>query len=88
MTTENLQLIWEKIYFSKGDKTSGTIVSHLDGEEIAEYEIIDDALKIDVYKKYSQVEDFDNIIIDESISNILDEIGLNNETKIKINFLK
>lgn len=81
-------MIWEKIYFSKGEKTSGTIGSHLDGEEIAEYEIIDNVLNIDVYKKYYQVEDFDNIIIDESISNILDEIGLNNETKIKINFLK
>lgn len=88
MTAEKLKEIWEQIYFSEGDKTSGTIESHKNGTSIAEYEIKNKVLVISVYKEYYQNDDFDNIIIDESIYNILEEIGLNNDTKLNIVFLK
>lgn len=87
MTTENLKQIWEQIYFSEGDKTSGTIVSNQNGAEIAEYEIKNDTLEISIFKEYYQNEDFDNIIITESVNNILKEIDLNNETEVKFIFL-
>lgn len=84
----NLNDIWNQIEFDKGTEKDGVILCSFTYDVIADYEIEDGILIVEVYSKFHHMDDDFEDIIDESISENLESIGLNEDSEFKVIYLK
>ncbi|CAA7386960.1 hypothetical protein [Chryseobacterium fistulae] len=89
--SENLREIWENAYFSEGDKTFGVISSYYDNHDyLADYSIDNGSLIVDIGKDYfdDEEEEIGLVEIEYIIRDSFEDLGLNEDSEIKFNFLK
>lgn len=84
----NLREIWESAYLAPGDETTGGIES--ENHWIGEYEIKDNVLILDIGKDFFDVEEdqIDLLEIEGIIRDHVEDLGLEEDVKIKFNLLR